>query len=98
MNPFLLEMLKNYVEFRNTAGVEREQIIYWSDKDLAARLGWVCITHPRINGFKKQCELLGIIIEGNPPHGYNFRLHELRLVVNYKDLAKNYGESNDKAI
>lgn len=98
MNPFLLEMLKNYVEFRNNVGVEREQLIFWSCKDLAERLGWVRITHPRINGFMKQCRSLGIIIEGNPPHGYNFRLHELRLVANYKDLAKNYGESNDKAI
>lgn len=98
MNPFLLEMLRNYIEFRKQVGVEFEQHVQWSNKDLANRLGWRRITRPRINGLAKQCGSLGIIFEDNSHYGFNFHLHELRLVANYKKLAMNYGESNVKKI
>lgn len=88
MNPLLIKLLQGYIEFRKLTGQEEQRIGY-STKDLCDELGWSRLTFPRIAGLAAQCKSLGIDFtyckDGN---FFKFTLSNLRLVANYKELAK----------
>lgn len=88
MNPLLIKLLQGYIEFRKLTGQEEQRIAYPA-KDLCAELGWIRVTSPRVTGLARQCNSLGIDFEHcKAGNFFKFTLSNLRLVVNYNELAK----------
>ena len=90
MNPVLYNLLAGYVEFKDANGVDREQILIYSPRKFAELFKWQRITNPRLRGLVKQCKMLGIDFKPSESldEPFVFRLHDLRLVNNYRDLVK----------
>jgi hypothetical protein len=90
VNPVLYKLLAGYVEFMRVNGVDRDQRLHFTFKEFAKLFNWDRVTTPRLRGLEKQCKMLGIIFIAptNLNEPFVFRLHDLRLVNNYSDLAK----------
>ena len=99
MNPILYNLLAGYVKFKDANGVDREQVLIYPPRKFAELFKWQRITNPRLRGLAKQCKMLGIDFEIstslNEP--FVFRLHDLRLVNNYRELSK-LGDRHDTTI